>query len=101
MLPKISELEFENVIEDNETDLPQQGKSFLFDFDKGDFVLRDGRLVEMYGVDVLKQWIHKAILTAKDRFKVYKDNIDYGVTIDDLIGANYPLDFIKKEIENE
>ncbi len=99
MLPQIAELEFEEVLE--EQDEPRIGKSFLFDFDTGEFVFNDGKMVPIYGKDVLKQWIHKTILTAKGRFRVYIDSPEYGVRIDDLVGSIYPLDFIKKEVENE
>lgn len=99
MLPVIAELEFEEILD--EQDLPQQGKSFLFDFGTGDFVLRDGKLVEISEKQALQQWINKTIRTARLRFEVYKDNPEYGVSIDDLIGSNYPIDFVEKEIENE
>ena len=32
-------------------------KSYLFDFDSDDFVVRDGKLVECDGIDALKVWI--------------------------------------------
>ncbi len=39
------------------------GKSFLFDFKAGDFVVRDGKLVECDGMDAIKVWIEKILRT--------------------------------------
>jgi hypothetical protein len=98
MLPQITELEFntETITED----LPPIGKSFLYDFDKKDFVLKDGKMVEIYGVDVLKQWITKVLKTERFRFRIY-DDVEYGVTIEDLIGSNFPRAFVEAEIKRE
>ncbi|WP_078410293.1 DUF2634 domain-containing protein [Priestia abyssalis] len=97
MLPKITELEFN--IEQTET-VPKIGKSFLFDFEKGEFVLENGKMVELHGIDALKMWIEKVIQTEKFRFEIY-EGIDYGVTIEDLIGSNLPRAFIEAEIKRE
>ena len=32
-------------------------KSFLFDFDTGDFNVRDGKLIECDGIEAVKVWI--------------------------------------------
>ena len=40
-------------------------RSYLFDFNKGDFVVRDGKLVECDGMDALKVWIEKILKTEK------------------------------------
>jgi hypothetical protein len=97
MLPKITELEFEtNQLETS----PDIGKSFLFDFEKGDFVLKDGKLIEAHDNESLKVWIKKCLQTEKFRFPIYED-VDYGVTIDDLIGSNFPRAFIESEIKRE
>ncbi|MGE7838002.1 DUF2634 domain-containing protein [Viridibacillus arvi] len=98
MLPKITELEMntEEIVED----LPPIGKSFLFDFKKGDFVFLNGKMVEIHGLEVLKQWILKVLKTEKFRFRIY-DNVEYGVTLEDLIGSNLPRAFIEAEIKRE
>lgn len=105
MLPSIAELEFENE-ELAEEDVPTIGKSFLFDFKKGDFVLKDGKLVVLEGIEALKMWIIKVIRTEKFRFRIYEntefENDDqYGVMLEDLIGSNFDRDFIEAEIERE
>jgi len=98
MLPKIAQLEFNN--QEIKTDLPPLGKSFLYDFKKGDFVMRNGKLVEVHGLETLKQWILKVLKTERFRFRIYKD-IPYGVTLEDLIGSNLPRAFVEAEIKRE
>lgn len=98
MLPQITELEFDT--EQMTEDLPPIGKSFLFDFDKGDFVLKDGKMIELYGIDSLKMWITKILKTEQFRFRVYK-NVTYGVTLEDLIGSNLPRAYVESEIKRE
>ncbi|MFJ5771397.1 DUF2634 domain-containing protein [Psychrobacillus sp. NPDC093180] len=98
MLPKITELEINT--QQTPQDLPPIGKSFLYDFGKGDFVRRNGKLVEIRGLAVLKQWIMKVLKTERFRFRIY-DGIDYGVTLEDLIGSNLPRAFIEAEIKRE
>ncbi|WP_456273636.1 DUF2634 domain-containing protein [Bacillus sp. AK031] len=100
MLPKITELEFNEAITSNEQPFVP-GKSFLFDFETGEFVFINGKMVEITGKEALKQWIHKTVLTARQRFLVYIDNPEHGIRAEDLIGTNYPADFINKSMENE
>jgi len=81
------------------------GKSFLFDFEKGDFVLKDGKLVVIEDNEAIKVWIEKVLRTEKFKFKVYEKEdtrLEYGVTLQDLIvGNNYPLEFIQSEMKRE
>lgn len=105
MLPEIADLEFvnEDLLEEDE---PLIGKSFLFDFKKGDFVLKDGKLVVLEGIEALKMWIVKVIRTEKFRFRIYEntgfeDDEQYGVMLEDLIGSNFDREFIEAEIERE
>ena len=97
MLPTITELELN--IEETET-LPTLGKSFLYDFKTGDFIMKNGKLVVVEGIEALKVWIEKVIRTKKFHFKIY-ENVEYGCSIDDLIGSNYPSAFIESELKRE
>ena len=45
----------------NENKASNGTKSYLFDFDSGDFVVRDGKLVECDGIDAIKIWIEKIL----------------------------------------
>lgn len=88
----------------NNQETTQMGKSFLFDFKTGDFVIRDGKLVKIEDIEALKIWIEKILRTEKFKFKVYEkeDKNEYGITIQDLItGYNYQKEFIESEIKRE
>lgn len=102
ILPELAELEFISTQQAPSTDL---GKTFLFDFQAGEFVLRDGKLVQVEQREALKVWIEKVLRTEKFRFKVYeKGNAQdqYGVTIEDLVfGHNYPQSFLESELRRE
>ena len=76
-------------------------RSYLFDFNKGDFVVRDGKLVECDGMDALKVWIEKILKTEKGRYRIY-DGTGYGCQLEDLIiGNTYTLEFTEAEIKRE
>lgn len=74
------------------------GKSFLFDFVSGDFVTVDGKLIQITGIDAVKVWIEKVLKTEKLKFPIYAE---YGVNLLDFVNNDYPLEFIKIEIERE
>lgn len=77
------------------------GKSFLFDFKKGDFVVQDGRLVASDDLDAVMVWVEKIIRTEKGRFPIY-DGTTYGIQLEDLlIGGSFPPDFIESELKRE
>lgn len=78
----------------------QMGRSFLYDFDSGDFVLKDGRLVEADPEAALCIWIEKLLRTEKRKYEIYSSS--YGASLEDLIiGQNLPIEFIKSEIKRE
>lgn len=79
------------------------GKSFLFDFEKGDFTVQDGKVLTCSGIDAVKIWIDKVLRTEKFKFKIYEtgEEDEYGVTLIDFINSGFPLDFIKVEVERE
>lgn len=98
MFPEITELQFD--LEETETELKPIGKSFLYDFIKGDFVFEDGKMIPLYEVDSLKMWIEKTLQTASNRFFIY-EGFAYGVGIEDLIGSNLPRAYVEAEIKRE
>ena len=98
MFPQVSDLP-SGTVANNVT--VQMGKSFLYDFATGDFVINDGRLVVSDSVTAVKVWIEKILRTEKGRFAVY-DDLSYGTSIEDLIvGTNYPISFIESELKRE
>lgn len=80
---------------------PAGTKTYLFDFKHGDFIVRDGKLVECDGVDALKVWIEKILKTEKGRCRIY-DDTGYGCQIEDLIvGNTYTFEFTESELKRE
>lgn len=79
------------------TGRPQEaGKSFLFDFDTGEFVLRDGKLVLIEGADVIKQWVHSTLKTEKYRYLIYQD---HGIELESLVEKQLPYKLFAVEAE--
>lgn len=63
---------------------PEYPKSYLFDFEKGDFVLDGaGRIVIADGYTAWVQWCIKAVLTERFAYLAYSGN--YGVEIDEAL----------------
>ena len=90
-----------SVTVNNETKLSSGTKSYLFDFASGDFVVRDGKLVECDSIDAIKVWIEKILRTEKGRYTIYADT-EYGCHLEDLIiGNSYTVEFIEAELKRE
>ena len=97
MFPETDEL----VISENPSENTGGTKSFLYDFSKGDFVIRDGKLVPCDSLEAIKVWIEKIIRTEKNRFPIY-DGTEYGCYLEDLIiGNNYTVEFVEAELKRE
>ena len=98
MFPQTQDLPNAAVV-DNAT--VQMGRSFLFDFSKGDFVVNDGRLVVADDTTAIKVWIEKILRTEKGRYAIY-EGLSYGTSIEDLIiGTNYNIAFTESELKRE
>ena len=86
---------------DNKTQTSSGTKSYLFDFTTGDFVVRDGKLIECDGISAIKVWIEKILRTEKGRYPIY-NNTEYGCHLEDLIiGNSYTAEFIEAELKRE
>jgi hypothetical protein len=79
------------------------GKSFLFDFETGDFIVKDGKIQVCSGLEAMKIWINKLIRTEKFKFKIYEtgEEDEYGISLQDLINSGHPQAFIQAEIQRE
>lgn len=100
MFPEITELELPKTTQEIEQ-RQGIGRSFLFDFKKGDFILENGKPVEIDGVKAIQVWIEKILRTQKFKWKIYEDT-SYGTTIEDLIvGHGYPMSFLESELKRE
>ena len=76
-------------------------KTYLFDFDTGDFVVKDGKLIPCDGIEAVKVWIEKVIRTEIGRYPIY-DGTDYGCHLEDLIiGNNFSAEFVEAELKRE
>lgn len=85
----------------NESNTSSGAKSYMFDFENGDFVVRDGKLIECDSIDAIKVWIEKILRTEKGRYPIY-DNTEYGCHLEDLIiGNSYTAEFIEAELKRE
>ena len=86
---------------DNKSDTSSGTKSYMFDFENGDFVVRDGKLIECDSINAIKVWIEKILRTEKGRYPIY-DNTEYGCHLEDLIiGNSYTAEFIEAELKRE
>ncbi len=81
LYPKFDMPDLVEAVEDTSIAYP---KSWLFDFDTGDFVLDGaGNVVEADGLTTWAQWCVKAVLTQRLAFVVY--NWDYGVDLENVM----------------
>jgi hypothetical protein len=77
--------EVPEIVEQQQTEpAPQYGKSWLFDFEKGDFVLDGtGRVVEADGHTAWVQWCVKTVLTQRFAHVIY--SFDYGTELEEAL----------------
>lgn len=68
-------------------------KDFMFDFEKGEFVIENGKILDIDGIECFKMHISKFMNTEKDKYKIYK-NTEYGVSF--LLKSNEDEDFNNK-----
>lgn len=62
-------------------------KEYAWDFERDEFMLKDGNPVLLEGIDGLKVWIYKALRTERYRYLAY--SWDYGNEVERLIGSTY------------
>ena len=77
------------------------GKSPKFDFEIGDFVVEDGKVVTVTGLEALKQWIQKTLRTETNKYKIYNtDNVEkYGAALFEIITSKYPIAYIQAQVQ--
>jgi hypothetical protein len=94
-LPQLAQLEIGTDEVTDQVETEDVHATFDWDFTKGDFKLKDGKLVRLTGVEYLKVWIQKALRTVKDSL-IYKGT-DYGSGHHSLIGTTFKPSFTKEE----
>lgn len=72
-------------------------KEYAWDFEKNDFLLKDGKFLTVTGDEALKIWIYKVMHTEKYVYMAYSQH--YGNELEDLIGRGYSNELIKSEVE--
>lgn len=88
--------------EDEITEGQPRGRTVDFDFTRGEFILRDGRVSPLDGVDALKARIEKCLRTVAGKPEIYRqDALPYGVNTFDLTDRSLPFAFLCAEIERE
>lgn len=99
MFPEIEiNIEAEEAIEE-ELLSPEIGRTPLYDFEKKQYVLKDGKVVECSQEEAVRQWIGFLVKTAADKFDVYRDT-EFGTYIENYIGFK-DIGFVSSEIERE
>lgn len=74
------------------------GRSYLFDFDVGDFVTTPtGQVVGVSDISAYVEWCKKALRTPRYRYLIYSRN--YGSEFDDMIGKGLTKAAMQSEIE--
>ena len=68
-------------------------KDFMFDFEKGEFIIENGKILDIDGIECFKMHIIKFMNTERDKYNVYK-NTEYGVSF--LLKSNDEDEFKNK-----
>jgi len=82
-----------------EDTIVDRGINFLYDFDLGDLVLKDGKFIELTGNAAVAFWVEKTLRTEYERAMVYK-NTGYGTKLEGLRGTVLPKEIAKNMLEN-
>lgn len=92
---------FINNIESNNHNKDDFLKTFSFDFENKDFVIKDGLPILVDGVEAAKQWIIKFFNTDIDTLEIYK-GYPFGISIKKLFGQKYLNNgFAEAELERQ
>ena len=73
-----------------DTSISDRGSNLLYDFNEGDFIIRDGKFIEVSGDAGVVFWIEKTLKTEYEISAVYK-NTEYGTKINEIKGMRLPL----------
>jgi len=75
---------------------PEGLKTFLFDFEAGDFVLSYGRSVTVDGAAAVKQWVYSTLHTEKYRYLIYKN---HGIELESILERQSTHKLFVMEVE--
>lgn len=75
--------------------------SFVYNFDRNNFIFVDGTPKEVIKTEAVKEWIRMVLRVRKNSCKVF-EGLDIGLSYDELIGSRaLPLGFARAELERE
>ena len=72
------------------------GRSIKFNYDKKEFIVDEGKLVEPSKIDSIKQWIELYIRTEINKYAIYTDS--FGIDTRGLLGYRLPRGYQVAEI---
>lgn len=79
--------------------IAERGINFLFDFELNDFVIKDGKFIEVVGDAAVIFWIEKTLKTEYEKSAVYQ-NTAYGTELKELQGKVFPIEVSKTIAES-
>lgn len=86
-----------NTVDDMQDDTASTiGRSIKFDYDKKEFVVNEGKLVEPSKIDAIKQWIELFIRTEVEKYAIYTDT--FGIDTRNLLGYRLPRGYQVAEV---
>ena len=86
-----------NTVDDTQDDtLSTIGRSIKFNYDKKEFIVDEGKLVEPSKIDSIKQWIELYIRTEINKYAIYTDS--FGIDTRGLLGYRLPRGYQVAEI---
>lgn len=79
--------------------IQDRGINFLYDFNIGDLVSKDGKFIKLTGDAAVAFWVEKTLRTEHERAMVYK-NTGYGAKLEGLRGTVLPREIAKNIFES-
>ncbi|AKA69831.1 DUF2634 domain-containing protein [Clostridium scatologenes] len=70
-------------------------KEYAWDFEKNNFLLKDGKFQVVEGKEALKIWMWKALHTMKMTYSIYSNS--YGHDLDSIIGQGFSNGLVESE----
>lgn len=84
LTPALQE-QIDNVNGSTKSDNKELGRSFVFNFDTGQFIVGDGKLIDTTREQTIRQWISLCIKSYINKYEVYKGT-GFGVNLEKIIG---------------
>lgn len=70
-------------------------REYEWDYKTGKFIVRNGRIYILEGIEALRIWIYKCLLANRGRYQAY--SWDYGTDLESLIGSGLTREAIVSE----